>query len=254
MPQSRKYLFKPEFSPKGLWMKKTVLTFLLWVLLASASSLHAADCGTMAGGVPIVVPPPDKSFVEVVGDKRNFFESVVPSRNRLLCAFVPTDFLSRLKNPARGLGQYMLVEVSRKVDEKNTEVTPADFEQIVMAMKQQLGDSSSLNQTAESGSKEINSKLKQLGQSTDISIDKFAPLGTLFQTSDTYAFAMLESVSSGETTNRVINATVLLRVRDRLIFAYIYGSGDDEESLKWVEKTTEQWVNEILTANSKSAK
>src|SRR5271167_43948 len=186
MPQSREYLFKPKCSPKGLWMKKTVLTFLLWALFASASSLHAADCGTMAGGVPVVVPPPDKEFVEVGGDKRNFFESMVPSRNRLLCAFVPTDFLPRLKNPARGLGQYMLVEVSCKLDEKNTEVTPAGFEQIVIVMKKQLGDSSSLNQTVESASKEINSKLKELGQSTDISIDKPAPLGTLFQTSDAY--------------------------------------------------------------------
>jgi hypothetical protein len=145
-------------------MKKTVLTFLLWALFASTSSLHAADCGTMAGGVSVVVPPPGKEFVEVGGDKRNFFESMVPSRNRLLCAFVPTGSLPRLKNPASGLGQYMLVEVSRKLDEKNTEITPASFEQIVTAMKQQLGDSSSLNQTVESTSKEISSKLKQLGQ------------------------------------------------------------------------------------------
>jgi hypothetical protein len=235
-------------------MKKTLLTVLLWGLFASASSLHAADCGTVTGGVPVVVPPPGKEFVEVGADKRNFFEFMVPSRNRLLCAFVPTDLLPRLKNPASGLGQYMLVEVSRKLDEKNTEVTPAAFAQIVVAMEQQLGDASSLNQTVESTSKEISGKLKQLGQSTDISIDKPAPLGTLFRTSDSYAFAMLEPVSSGGATIRTINASVLLRVRDRLIFAYIDGSGDDEESLKWVEKTAEQWTNEILTANSKSAK
>src|SRR5271167_1960094 len=155
MPQSREYLFKPKCSPKGLWMKKTVLTFLLWALFASASSLHAADCGTMAGGVPVVVPPPDKEFVEVGGDKRNFFEFMIPSRNRLLCAFVPTDFLPRLKNPASGLGQYMLVAVMRQLDEKDTEVTLAAFEPIVTAMKLQLGDSSSLNETVESTSKEI---------------------------------------------------------------------------------------------------
>jgi hypothetical protein len=235
-------------------MKKAVLTFLLCALVASASAVHAADCGTMAGGIPVVVPPPNKEFVEVGSDKRGFFEFMVPSRNRLLCAFVPTDFLPRLKNPATGLGQYMLVEVSRKLDEKDIEVTPVGFEKIVISMKQELGDSSSLNQTVASTSKEIGSKLKQLGQSKDISIDKPAPLGTLFQTSDSYAFAMLAAVLSGEVTTRSINASVLLRVRDRLIFAYIIGSGDDEKSLQWTEKTTEQWANEILTANSKSAK
>jgi hypothetical protein len=235
-------------------MKKTALAVLLWALFASASPLYAADCGAMAGGVPVVVPPPGKEFVEVGPDKRNFFEYMVPSRNRLLCAFVPTDVLPGLKNPASGLGRYMVVEVSRRLDEKNTEVTPAGFEQIVTAMKQQVGDSSSLNQTVESTSKEISSKLKQLGQATDISIDKPAPLGTVFQTSDAYAFAMLESVSSGAAKTRAINVSVLLRVRDRLIFAYIYGSGDDEESLKWVEEIAERWANEILTTNSKSAK
>jgi hypothetical protein len=235
-------------------MNKTVLTFLLWALFASVSSLRAADCATMAGGVPVVVPPPHQEFVEVGGDKRNFFEVAVPSRNRLLCAFVPTDFLPRLKNPSSGLGKYTLVEVSRAVDEKNTEVTPARFEQVVIATKQQLGDSSSLSQTAESTSIEISGKLKQLAQSTDISVDKPVILGTLLQMPDAYAFAMVDSVSSGGVTTRTISACALLRVRDRLIFAYIYGSGDDEESLKWVEKTTEQWAREILVANSRPAK
>ena len=69
------------------------------------------------------------------------------------------------------------------------------------------------------------------------------PLGTLFQTSDAYASAMLAPVSSGGVTMRTINASVLLRVRNRLIFAYIYGSSDDENSLRWIEKMAEQWFN-----------
>jgi hypothetical protein len=88
-------------------------------------------------------------------------------------------------------------------------------------MKQQFADSSALNQTVQTASEEIRSKLKQLDPSKDVSIDKPTPLGTLFQTSDSYAFAMLAPVSSGGVTIRAINASVLLRVRDRLIFAYI---------------------------------
>jgi len=235
-------------------MKKTVPTLLLCALFASASLLPAADCSTTAGGVPVVIPPPAKEFVEVGSDNRDFFEYMVPSRNRLLCAFVPADFLPRLKNPASGLGQYMLVELSRKLDEKNTEVTSASFEKVVLGMKQQFADSSTLNQTVQTTSEEISSKLKQLDSSKDVSIDKPTPLGTLFQTSDAYASAMLAPVSSGGVRMRTINASVLLRVRDRLIFAYIYGSSDDENSLKWIGKMAEQWANEILTANSKSPK
>ena len=129
----------------------------------------------------VVIPPPDKDFVEVGSGKRDFFEYMVPSRNRLLCAFVPADLLPRLKNPASGMGQYMLVELSRKLDEKNIEVTSASFEKIVLSMKQQFADSSTLNQTVQTTSEEISSKLKQLDQSKDVSIDKPAPLGTLFR-------------------------------------------------------------------------
>lgn len=235
-------------------MKKTVLTLLPCALFASALTLHAADCSAVAGGVPVVIPTPGKEFVEVGGDKRNSFEYMVPTRNRLLCAFVSADFLPHLNNPASGMGQYMVVEVSRKLDEKTTDITPASFEKIVSDMKQQLGDSSTLSQNVQATSEEISNKLKTLNQSKDLSIGTPAPLGTLFQTSEAYAFAMLAPVSSGGVTVRTINASVLLRVRDRLIFAYLYGSADDENSLKWIEKTAEQWTDKILTANSKSVK
>jgi len=235
-------------------MKKTAVTFLLCALFVSASSLHAADCSTMAGGVPVVIPPPGQEFVEVGSDKRLFFEYMVPSRNRLQCAFVRSDFVPRLKNPASGMGHYMLVELSRKLDEKNTEMTAAGFEKVVLTIKQQFADSSALNQTVQATSEEISRKLKQLDPSKDVSIDKPTPLGTLFETSNAYAFALLQGVSSGGATIRAINASLLLRVRDRLIFAYIYGNGDDEKSLKWIEKMTQQWADEILTANAKPAK
>ncbi len=234
-------------------MKKTVLTLLMGALLGSASSLQATDCSTMAGGIPVVVPSPEQGFPEVGTEKRDFFEYMVPSGNRLLCAFVPAEFLPRLKNPAGGMRQYMLVELSRKLDEKNTEVTSAMFEKVVLGVKGQIADPSSLMQTVQTTLEEINRNLKQL-ESKEVSVDKPTPLGTLFQTSDAYAFAILAPVSSGGTTSRIINASVLLRVRDRLIFAYVYGSSDDENSLKWVEKTAEQWTNGILIANSKSAK
>jgi predicted small secreted protein len=162
-------------------MKKAVLTLLLCALFASASPLYAADCNTMAGGVPVVIPPPGKEFAEVGSDKRDFFEYMVPSSNRLLCAFVPADFLPRLKNPATGMGQYMVVELSRKLDERNTEVTSAGFKQVVLSMKQQLADSSTLNQTAQTTSAEISSKLKQLHQSKEVSIDQPAPRALYFR-------------------------------------------------------------------------
>lgn len=228
-------------------MKNTRATALLTLLFLSALNLHASDCVATAGGVSLAVPPPEKVFTEVGGDKRDSFEYMVPSRNRLLCAFVPTHYLAQLKNPATGMDRYMVVEVSRRFE--NTDITAANFGQVVASMKQQIGDASQLNSNAQASKEEVVNKLKAVQNSKDISLDKTIPLGAFLQTTDRYGFLLLQPVSSGGTTVRTIGASILLRVRNRLIFAYVYGS-DDESSLKWVQATAEEWSREILAANS----
>jgi hypothetical protein len=139
--------------------------------------------------------------------------------------------------------------VSRNIDEKKTEITTTIFEQVVAVIKQEIGDGSQLNSTVHASTEEINNKLKAVQNSKDISIDKLIPLGTIFQTTDAYGFLFDGVVSSGGTTTRIVAASILIRVRNRLIFAYVYGS-EAESSLKWVQTTAEEWTREILAANS----
>jgi hypothetical protein len=113
-----------------------------------------------------------------------------------------------------------------------------------------MGDSSKLDEIVRSTSEELSSRFQAIYKSKDISIDQPTPLGALFQIPDAYAFAMIVPVSSEGATVRTIGTSVLLRVRNRLLFAYIYGSAD-ETSLKWIQTTAEQWTHETLAANSK---
>jgi hypothetical protein len=230
-------------------MGKTRATALFALLFISALDLYASDCVATTGGVSVAIPTPEKSFTDVGTEKRNSFEFMVPSRNHLLCAFVLTDYLPHLKNPATGIDRYMVVEVSRNIDEKKTEITTAIFEQVVAVIKQEIGDSSQLNSTVHASTEEINNKLKAVQNSKDISIDKLIPLGTIFQTTDAYGFLFDGVVSSGGTTTRIVAASILIKVRNRLIFAYVYGA-EAESSLKWVRTTAEEWTREILAANS----
>jgi hypothetical protein len=201
------------------------------------------------GGVSVAIPTPEKSFTDVGSEKRNSFEFMVPSRNRLLCAFVLTDYLPQLRNPAIGIDRYMVVEVSRNTDEKKAQITTAIFEQVVAVIKQEIGDSSQFNSTIHATTEEMNNKLKAVQNSKDISIDKLTPLGTIFQTTDAYGFLFDGVVSSGGITTRIVAASILIKVRNRLIFAYVYGT-EAESSLKWVQTTAEEWTREILAANS----
>lgn len=228
---------------------KKMATALFALLFISALDLYASDCLATAGGVSVAIPSPEKLFTEVGSEKRDSFEYMVPSRNRLLCAFVPTDYLPHLKNPATGMDRYMVVEVSHRLDEKNTDITTANFEQVVASTKQQIGDASQPNSTAHASAEEVINKLKAVQNLKDISIEKPIPLGRILQTTDVYGFLMIQPVSSGGTTVRTLGASILIRVRNRLIFAYVYGS-DDESSLKWIRATAEEWSHEILAANS----
>jgi hypothetical protein len=229
---------------------KTFLVSILLFLPLVSPTVRASNCSTKAGGVSVAIPAPVGGFVEVGSDKRDFFEYLVPSSNRLLCVFVPADLLPLLKNPARGLGRYMVVEISRQLDEGNSEVTPANFQEIVSGIKQQLGDTNAFNRTVQTSSEEVSRKLKAVDASKDVAIGQVSPLGTLFEKQDVYAFAMVAPVSSGGVTVKMINASVMLRVRGRLVFVYIFAGGSDETSLKWVEQTAEQWAQQVLTANA----
>ena len=238
-----------KLSPFKLGRAKTRATALFALLFISALDLYGSDCLATIAGVSVAIPTPEKSFTEVGSEKRDSFEFMVPSRNRLLCAFVLTDYLPHLKNPATGVDRYMVVEVSRYIDEKNPEITTAIFEQVIAVAKQEVGDTSKLNNTAHATAEEINNKLKAVQNSKDISIDKLIPLGTIFQTTDAYGFLIDGVVSSGGTATRIIGGANLIRVRNRLIFAYVYGS-EAESSLKWVQTTSEEWTRKILAANS----
>jgi len=211
-------------------MKSVLISILLFVSFVPVTA-QVANCGTTISGNPVIVPVPVATYAEVGRDKREFFKWMVPSGNRLLCVFVPADVLPRLKNPAIGMDRYILVETVQAWDESKTEVTRASFEEIISAVKEKLSDSKGLNQTAQAFSEETSRKLKAK--------------------QDVFAFAMVLPVTSAGATKRVINASVLLRVRDRLLFTYTYSAGTDEASLMWAKQTSEELVQQVFTSNTR---
>jgi hypothetical protein len=47
----------------------------------------------------------------------------------------------------------------------------------------------------------------------------------------------------------MVAGVTVLRVQNRLLYAYIYSAYKDEDSVQWVRKTSEQWADAILNAN-----
>lgn len=230
-------------------MRRILIGFFAVLFLCSfAAAAPTPDCSATAGGTAIAIPGPGTDFLEVGADKHDYFDNSVASTNALLCAFVLRDTLPRLTKPAGGLDRYMLVEVSR--EGQSQDVSPADFDDTVTSVKQQLGDASRMNRTFRETEEQARQKLRKMNASDDISFGKPVVLGTLFQIKDAYAVGMIVPVTSHGVTSRVLNASVLMRVRNRLLFVYLYADYKDEATYKWVGDTAEGWVRHILAANN----
>jgi hypothetical protein len=231
-------------------MKRILFSLLLLLCLVPAATA-ASGCNVSVGTAHLFIPAPGSAFVPVGDAKLDSFDHMVPNTNRLVCAFLTPAVLAKLQRPATELGHYMLVEVIRSMDSEDKDITSEYFEQFVTALKQQLGDSNSVNRTFKSQNEELRGKLKAMNSSSDLQIGKPFILGPLFQKKDAYGFAMIVPVTGNGSTRQVVNASAFIRVKNRLVFMYIYDDYTDENAVKRTGELVEDWANQILAANAK---
>lgn len=221
---------------------------ILGLFLAACLSAVGADPEFKAGGTPVILPGPAIDFPEV-GDKlrTTVFELLAPSTNRLLSAYVPTDVLAQLnrgKAPS-GLDLYGLVEVLRGME--YTDCTAKDFEQVLEGAGPSLGKVDTKGIT-ESVQDEMNSRLKLLG-AKPVAVDHPEMLGGLFRKPDVAGFAMLMSVKSGDRSVTMAGGMALVRIKERLIFVYLFRKYESPETVNWLRKNLEPWCDSILAKN-----
>ena len=218
----------------------------LLLLCTPITAAIAADPEVKAGGVPLVLPAPPGDFVEV-GDKLRsmFFELLVPSRNRLLTAYAPPskiDTIGKVNGP--GLDWYGMVEVPRQAE--YTDVTPDVFEQVVKAFDTSLG-AEAAEHTGDTMA-EINLRLKQVG-GKPIKAGHPEMLGGLFREADAAGYGMLTAYQQEEKTYTMATGMAAVRVKQRLLFAYIFRKYESPETVALVRKDLGSWVDSILGRN-----
>jgi len=206
----------------------------------------AADPKIKAGGTELTLPGPGSGFAEA-GDKlrTTFFELLAPSSNRLLSAYVPEKTLERL-NAGRSdeLDIYAMVEVPRRAE--YSDVTPQAFEQVLKGVEPSMGK---LQLNVGELQQEMNTRLQSLG-TKPIDIGHPEMLGGIFRKSNAAGFAMLLAVKQGEDRSDTMAAGMaVLRVKQRLVFAYLYRKYESPETVSWVRKNLEVWCDAILAKN-----
>ena len=222
--------------------------FLALTPLRSQDATKVSVLGCFrAGALSFSFPLPSGDLVETGADYRVLLEPLVPATNRLVAAFVtPDDLVSLNGGNSKRLTEYALVEVPRQAE--FADVTPDIFKQIVDGTAAQFG--ANLENQVKDTAEDINRRLKALNSSAaTVSVDKPVYLGTLFSKTDAHGFGATMAFSSEGTKVTMAMGLVVLRVHNRVFFAYLYKRYEDESTLLWLRKATEQWADSILNAN-----
>jgi hypothetical protein len=171
----------------------------------------------------------------------------VPDSNRLIAAFLLTQDLPRLTkgsdNPV--LTKYALVEVPRAGEYSDMEVS--DFKEMTDSASQELG--AAMNSSFSETEDEFNRRLKDLNVNATVSLGKPVQLGALFAKTDAFGFGLITQVTVGSTSTDMAMAAAIIRVKKRVLFAYLYAEYKNDDTVKFLRKASEDWADAILKAN-----
>lgn len=200
-----------------------------------------------AGGESIVIPPPASDMAEVGSDDRVIMETFVPTQNRLLAAFTLSDDLPKLRTGGKNmLAKYALVEVPRRGE--FADFTAENFKLVADGVGKQFG--AVLNSSMKESEEQFNRRMKELKlDNAKIVLDKPVQLGCLFSKQDAYGVGLVMPVAKNGNTTRMVVGIIFLRARNRMFYAYVYAVYKDQETVKWMRKTTENWADAIEKSN-----
>jgi hypothetical protein len=74
-------------------------------------------------------------------------------------------------------------------------------------------------------------------------------LGGVFQKNDASGYAMLTAIKQGDRTTTMAGGFAVLRVRQRLVFTYLYRKYESPDTISWLSKNLEVWSDAILSKN-----
>ncbi len=212
-------------------------------LLGACLPLRSTEVKARAGGLDLTFPAPEN--FEDVGEKFRtmLFELLVPSANRLVAAFAPGTEIAKLNagRASGGLDTYAMVEAPRQAE--YADCTPEAFQQMLKGLGAPV-----VELVREQAMEEFSARLKSLGEkSPDVGVPE--NVGPIFKKTDVYGSATLMKYSQGERSLTMVAASALIRVRQRVLYAYIFRRYESSETVVSTGKSLEVWADSILAKN-----
>lgn len=199
-----------------------------------------------AGGLSFVIPTPG-DLSETGPDYRVLLEPYAPNANRLIAAFLTLDDLQVLHTGKVPLSsQYAFVQVPRSAE--FVDVDDQAFKQLLDGFDQQFA--ANVDANLKDGEEELNQRLKALtGKQQDIKLDAPVKLGRFFTKPDADAYGMIMPVSGNGITLQRAMSLCIMNVNHRIVFTYLYMDYKNEDTIKQLRASMEQWTDAILKSN-----
>lgn len=233
---------------------------LVGALCLATAQAQTANDPLLVGGVTIEAPslPGFNEISKISPEVVALAEAMIPPANRLLGVYLSDrDYEKLVNGESPEFDRYMFIQVHRELENKN--VSRADFREISTQLKAQ--QDTILDDVKEDVGKLFDNASNQISKDYDVSLDMQLgdqkSLGVFLDQPNAVAFTSLVKYQGnleGEPFDYVMaGSTMLVKVKRRLLYVYVYSQYDEQADVDWVESRTTELANLMLTANHTSA-
>jgi len=237
----------------------TIMAVVFLSVLMQASFASSANFTIGVGGTEISIPAPEgfHEISKLSSETRDHFETFTPPDNRLLGVFLLEEDLGLLmKDETPDVRRYMLLQSYRKLEDYD--LSRREFDELADSIKEQNNSlMQEVKREVESLLAATSEKLSEEYQtSVAFQVSNSVPLGVFLERRNAIGYANLtkyETAIEDEVENSTMIMSIsLLRLKNRLLYAYVYERYETQESIDWVRKTSTQWAKAMLEANQVS--
>jgi hypothetical protein len=195
----------------------------------------------------IIVPFPP-NFVEVGPANRQLFPSEAP--NHLVAWFVSPDDLKLM-----GLGSTNLCRRYMQIQRlKGATYDITSARQFAALAKEVLEQYESLRSSdVEFVNRVMSARVLESNDFTKLTVGNPEPLEIFLNIKDAVGYLTLIKLSAKSSQREeeitMVCSTTFMRVKEKVLFAYVYCAADEPDALGWVKSTSKSWIEAILRSN-----
>jgi hypothetical protein len=231
--------------------------FLFGMLCLAGAQAQTTINPLQVGGVTIDAPALAgfNEISQISPDVVALAQTMIPATNRLLGVYLSDrDYEKLVNGESPDFDRYMFIQVHRELENKN--ISRADFREISTQLKAQ--QDTILDDVREDVGKIFDSASNQISKDYDVSLDMQLgdqkSLGVFLDQPNAVAFTSLvkyQGSLEGESFDYVMaGSTMLMKVKRRLLYVYLYSQYETQADVDWVESRTSELANLLLMANN----